>query len=265
MNNCALLIPHYNNPEGLVKSIQSIDESENIDIFIIDDGSLKNKIDESQIRKVFAANGKIYFDYFDKNKGIEHALNRGLNLISEKGNYKFIARLDCGDLCLGKRFQIQQTFLEENEQIVLVGSNARAVDVNNNFLYNYVHPEKDKEIKNKMHVNSMFVHPCVMFKIKAVKEIGLYPTNYKSAEDYAYFFKFVKKYEVANINMELVQIEINPNGISISSRKNQAKNRLKIMMKHFYFGFWPIYGFLRSIILYILPYSIILKIKKIVK
>ena len=112
-----------------------------------------------------------------------------------------------------------------------------------------------------MHVNSMFVHPCVMFKIEAVKEIGLYPTGYKSAEDYAYFFEFVKRYEVANINIALVQIEINPRGISILNRSQQVRNRLKVMKKHFYFGFWPIYGFLRSLILYIIPYSVIFKIK----
>jgi hypothetical protein len=265
MNNIALLIPHYNNPVGLIKSLQSIDCSEKIDVFIIDDGSLKKKIDEIATIKSFNALGNVVVDYLEKNHGIEHALNRGLNLILEKNQYEYIARLDCGDLCLGKRFQIQQSFLEENKEIKLVGSNARAVDVNNVFLYNYVRPEKSEKIKKKMHVNSMFVHPCVMFKIEAVNEIGLYPTNYKSAEDYAYFFEFVERYEVANINIELVQIEINPNGISISSRKSQIKNRLKIMIKHFYFGFWPIYGFLRSLILYLLPYSIIFKIKKIKK
>lgn len=265
MNNCALIIPHYNNPEGLIKSLQSIEKSEKLDVYIVDDGSLKFKINNHETNKAFSANGKIYVDYLTENNGIEVALNRALSIILDKKQYEFIARLDCGDICLGKRFQIQQSFLEENEEIKLVGSNARAVDVNNVFLYNYVHPEKSEGIKKKMHVNSMFVHPCVMFKIEAVKEIGLYPTNYKSAEDYAYFFEFVKRYEVANINQELVQIEINPNGISISSRKSQAKNRLKIMIKHFYFGFWPIYGFLRSVILYIIPYPIILKIKKIVK
>lgn len=265
MNKTALLIPHYNNPKGLVKSIESIDKSENIDVFIIDDGSLNYKINEELVIKSFKASGSIYIDYLNTNKGIENALNRGINLILEKEQYKYIARLDCGDVCLEKRFQIQESFLEENEKIKLVGSNARAVDINNVYLYDYIHPTSDKEIKKKMHVNSMFVHPCVMFKIEAVKEIGLYPTNYKSAEDYAYFFEFVKRYEVANINRNLVQIEINPNGISILSRKSQAKNRLKIMIKNFYFGFWPIYGFLRSVILYIIPYSIILKIKKIVK
>ena len=265
MNNIALLIPHYNNPVGLIKSLQSIDCSEKIDVFIIDDGSLTKKIDEIATIKAFNALGNVVVDYLEKNQGIEHALNRGLNLILEKNHYEYIARLDCGDLCLGKRFQIQKVFLEKNKNIKLVGSNARAVDLNNKFLYNYIHPQTSSEIKKKTHVNSMFVHPCVMFKIEALKEVGLYPTDYKSAEDYAYFFEFVKRYDVANINLELVQIEINPEGISILRRNEQVKNRLKIMIKHFYFGFWPIHGFLRSLIIYLLPYSIIFKIKKIIK
>jgi hypothetical protein len=213
----------------------------------------------------FNACGKIFFDYLPTNRGIEKALNRGITLILEKKQYQYIARLDCGDLCLGNRFQIQQSFLDENNEIKLVGSNARAVDINNSYLYDYINPITHEEINKKMHVNSMFVHPCVMFKIEAVNEIGMYPTKYKSAEDYAYFFEFVKRYKVANINKTLVQIEINQNGISITRRKYQVRNRLKIMIKHFYFGFWPIYGFLRSLILYIIPYSVILRIKKIAK
>jgi glycosyltransferase involved in cell wall biosynthesis len=265
MNNIAVLIPHYNNPDGLIKSIKSIDSSENVDVYIIDDGSLNKKIIEIDVETVFSANGKIYFSYLKENQGIEHALNLGIDVILQKKQYTFIARLDCGDICLGKRFFIQETFLKENPDVKLVGSKARAVDEKNIFIYNYIHPEKSSDIKKKMHVNSMFVHPCVMFKVDVIDTVGKYPTNYKSAEDYAYFFEFVKRYEVANINEALVQIEINPNGISISRRNQQVRNRLRIMLKHFYFGFWPIYGFLRSIILYSIPYSIILKIKKIVK
>lgn len=265
MNNIALLIPHYNNPKGLVKSLESIYNSEKVDVFIIDDGSLINIIIKEDIINAFKAKGEIFLHYLNKNQGIENALNKGIELILLNKQYKYIARLDCGDLCVGKRFEIQEKFLKNNPCIKLLGSNAIAVDTNYNFLYNTFFPEKHKIIQNKMYLNAMFLHPTIMLSTDIIPEIGLYPTNYKAAEDYAYFFEIVKNFETANIQEFLIKYEITNDGISISKRKTQVKSRLRIIMKHFYFGFWPIYGLIRNFLLYIIPYSIILKIKKIKK
>lgn len=262
MNKVALLIPHYNNPEGLINSLESIDSTEKIDVFIIDDGSIKNKINEKLIKNSFNAKGEIYFHYLNRNQGIENALNQGLKLILLNKQYKYVARLDCGDLCIGQRFEIQKEFMENNPDIKLLGSNAIAVDTNYNFLYNTFFPEKHKNIQKKMYLNAMFLHPTVMISTDIIPKIGLYPTNYKAAEDYAYFFKIVKNFKTANIQEFLIKYEITHDGISISKRKIQVKNRMRIIIKYFYFGFWPIYGLIRNFILLIIPYSIILKIKK---
>ena len=47
-----ITIPHYNNPDGLIKSISSINESFKIDIIITDDGS-EIKLDENQVRSKY--------------------------------------------------------------------------------------------------------------------------------------------------------------------------------------------------------------------
>lgn len=262
MNNTVVLIPHYNNFDGLLLSLSSIDTSENVDIIIVDDGSKREIIDESLANSSFRANGVLNYMYLKENQGIEFALNKGLDFILLNKHYKYVARLDCGDICLGKRFFIQSEFLENNLEIKLVGSNAKAVDTKGTFLYNMNRPESTKMIRKKMYLNSMFIHPCVMFRTEMIHLVGKYPTHYKSAEDYAYFFKFVKNYETANINQYLVQIEINPEGISLTRRKEQVKNRIKIIWENFYFGYYPVYGLLRSVILYIVPKNVLLYFKK---
>ncbi len=265
MNKVALLIPHFNNPKGLIKSLESISYTEKVDVFIIDDGSEINKINKIEAKSFFKAQGEIYFHYLIKNQGIENALNQGIKLILLNIQYKYIARLDCGDLCVGKRFEIQEKYIENNPNIKLLGSNAIAVDTDYNFLYNTFFPEKHRTIQNKMYLNAMFLHPTIMLSTDIFSEIGLYPTNYEAAEDYAYFFEIIKNFETANIQEFLIKYEITHDGISISKRKTQVKSRLRIIMKHFYFGFWPIYGLIRNFLLYIVPYSLILKIKKIKK
>ena len=262
MNKTVLLIPHYNNPTGLVTSIASIQKSEKVDIVVVDDGSINQKIDETATRSALKSNGEISFLYLKKNKGIEYALNQGLDYIEKRSQYQFIARLDCGDICIGNRFQIQETFLTENPEIKLVGSNAIAVNTDGIFLYNTIFPENDKEIKNKMFTNAMFLHPSVMFKAEVITILGKYPINYKAAEDYAFFFKIIKVFKTANLQEFLLQYEINPSGISFSKRKLQVWSRIRVIKDNFYFGFWPMYGILRNVILYILPNSIIQKIKR---
>jgi glycosyltransferase involved in cell wall biosynthesis len=261
MSHVALLMPHYNNPEGLLRSLSSIDAEEHIDIYIVDDGSTKETIDEAATLNAFKASGNIYFKYLSKNVGIENALNKGLDWIMAQNKYRFIARLDCGDICLEKRFEIQEKFLTENPDIMLVSSNIICIDTEGNFLYNLDFPATSEEIKKKMYLNSMFSHPCSMFPAKIIDTVGKYPTKYKAAEDYALFFKIVRNYKTANIQQYLLKYEINPNGISHTKRKSQVMGRIRVILDHFYFGFWPIYGLLRSIVLYVLPHWLILKVK----
>lgn len=263
MNKLVLLIPHYDNPKGLLVSLASIGCNENLDVLIVDDGS-NNKFHEIQVKKAFQATGNIFFIYLQQNSGIEIALNKGLAYII-KNKYTYTARLDCGDVCLGDRFQLQKDFLEEATSISLVGSNVNFVDTNGAYLYTVKVPEKDELIRKKMYVNAMHIHPSIMFRNSIFPKINLYPTAYQAAEDYAFFFNVMNSFKVANINKVLVQCEINPKGISTLMRKKQAKNRIKIILNNFYFGLYPIYGLLRSLLLYITPLSILIKIKKIVK
>lgn len=263
MNSIVLLIPYYNNSDGLIKSLNSIDPDEELDVIIIDDGS-KNKFDEVIVQNSFKARGTLYFEYLEQNQGIEFALNHGLQIIVEK-QYKYAARLDCGDVCLGKRFAIQSHFLEQNPEIKIVGSNVLAVDSNDVYLYAINLPLDDKAIKNKMYFNSMLIHPAILFATSILETTGFYSVNHKSAEDYAFFFAISKKFKMANINQYLTQIEINENGISLQRRRQQVKSRIQIIKENFYFGYYPIYGLIRNYVLLFMPYSIILAIKKRIK
>lgn len=259
MNKLVLLIPHYNNFKGLLKSIKSIDSKEYLDILIVDDGS-SIEIEEVKVQSNFKANGVVFFHYLNKNRGIEHALNAGLKIIKEK-NYVFTARLDCGDVCKPQRFKKQQEFLEGNT-IHLVGSNVTFIDECDNFLYNLKLPEFHAQIIRKMYLNSMLIHPSVMFKNDVLDKVGFYPTKYKAAEDYAFFFKIMKKFKVANLQEFLVCCELNEKGISTLKRKQQVKSRINIILDNFYIGFYPIYGLIRSFILLITPQKLILSLKK---
>ncbi len=262
MNKVALLIPHYNNVEGLLRSISSIHQDEILDVYIVDDGS-SDILDEKQVNANFRAQGQCNIIYNARNLGIENALNIGLEVILSKDNYTYIARLDCGDTNSPMRFLKQQKFLDLNPDIAMLGTHVSFVDEHGTLLYHLDLPLTDQKIRKKMYVNAMLIHPTIMFRSSILETVGVYPTEFEAAEDFAFFFNVIKKFKVANLNERLVTCELSPKGISNLKRKHQAKNRILIILRHFHLGFYPVYGLIRSCILYIIPLKYLIRIKRI--
>lgn len=259
-NKLIIVIPHYNNPKGLLETINSINEGFKIDLIIIDDGS-KLKPDTSHILTAYKL-GKVVCINIVKNQGITYCLNKGLEYIRGK-KYKYFGRLDAGDICYKDKFKKQIDFLEKNPEVKLVGTWARVVDQNRNFLYNIKHPTSHNDIQKKMYINSMFVHPTIVVNTSILNTVKGYPKKYKyTAQDYAFFFHVIKHFKVANVPEILLDYIDDKNSISSVKRKQQVKNRIKIILENFKFGFYPIYGLIRSIILYPLSRNIITRIKK---
>ena len=255
------MIPHYNNIEGLYKSLKSINEPDTLDVLIVDDGSEK-RIDPIDLQEKFTNIHKIFLIQFSYNKGIETALNTGLEWIKSR-SYKYIARLDAGDTCEANRFHIQKDYMEHHPDIYLIGSWVNFVDTSGKLLFTLKVPTEDKEIQHKMFYNNMFIHPSVMFRVAVIDSIGLYPYNFPALEDHAFFFDITKKHKTANIPQALINYEMHPNSISNTKRKIQVKSRIKLIKKHFYFGYYPIVGLLRSYIVLFFPRNTLTKLKQI--
>lgn len=256
-SRCAVLIPHYNNPQGLLKSLSSIGTDEAVDVWVVDDGSQK-KPDETAARKAFG--GPIRFVYLSRNQGIQFALNAGL--VEIKQQYEYVARLDCGDTCAPNRFRLQMEFLDSNREIMLLGSAVTFVDTQGTPQYTLTLPEETQEIRRAMHLNCAFVHPAVMWRCAVMGSLGDYPVNYPMAEDYAFFWKFSSGFETANMRAALVSCEINPNGLSITRRKQQLRSRLRLQFRYARANAVTVHGVIKTMVLMAMPYSMVLWLKR---
>ncbi len=260
MNRVALLIPHYNNPHGLAESLASVGAEECVDAFVVDDGSTRAPLDEGLARAAWRARGEVKFLYLPQNRGIEYALNTGLAAIVESG-YDYAARLDCGDLNAEDRCARQAAFLDTHPEVALLGSAVVFFDETGD-RFTLRQPQSHAEIVRQMHDDNAFTHPAVMFRIAAVKEIGLYPTDCKAAEDFAYFWKFVARYQTANLPEVLVKTEYAAGGISLSKRKLQQRTRLKILWR--YFDWTPRSALLlaKPLLWQVIPFSFAQRVKR---
>ncbi|MCB0478718.1 MAG: glycosyltransferase [Crocinitomicaceae bacterium] len=260
-----ILIPHYNNLEGLKLSLKSIHHRKAISVLVIDDGSRpEQKPQLADLQKIANPNVSVFVEYLDENKGITEALNHGLQLFIDDPKYNYIARLDCGDTCVRNRFHIQEEFLKNNESVSMIGSWVRFKNKKNEDLFTFKPPTEHKKIKKKMSIRCNFIHPSIMMERKVVEEIGMYPDQYEAAEDYAYFFKVSRNFETANINKCLTEVTIDPNGISSTQRNVQNKSKIKIIQDNKEFNIYYLYGMLLSYGLLIAPDSLVLKVKRLV-
>lgn len=246
MKKIIILIPHYNSLQDLEASIQAIDETFSVDLMIVDDGS-KIKPELKKLQDIYKG-GQIFLEILPHNQGIEKALNHGLHII-ESLNYEYIGRLDCGDFVKKDKFKKQLDHLDANKNVYLLGTWANVICETGKLLYILKHPVGYKEIKKRMYLNSTFVHPSIVFRKEVLHSAGYYPEDYKSAEDYAFFFKIIKKHEAENYPEVLLDYVVSSTSITSLTRKAQIKSRIKVIVDNFYLGFYPIYGLLRNNIL----------------
>ncbi|HBQ8794634.1 TPA: glycosyltransferase [Klebsiella quasipneumoniae] len=240
-----ILIPSFNSLQNEIeKTLASTPLEANI--LIVDDGSAIPFQDTYIKCSIKRENLSIL--RLDKNVGIETALKLGVESAAKE--YKYIARLDIGDDGNENRFQICKDFLNNNKDIVLVGTWARFVNTEGNQLFIHRPDIDDKNIRKKMFINNIFVHPSVMMRTDSVLKAGNYSNKYPACEDYDLFFRLMKFGKVANIDMPLVNYTVDYNSISSKKRKKQIINRIKIIINNFTLfrnGVYPYYGLLRNI------------------
>jgi glycosyltransferase involved in cell wall biosynthesis len=259
-----LLIPFYNNLTGLIRSIQSVRYNPvNYGLLIVDDGS-KMALQLSDLAAYIQPGQTVKIIRLPENQGITKALNTGLEWLKKRDDFRFVARLDCGDLCIATRFQTQIDFLTLHPDIDLVGSWCVFKNFSTGFSYRYITPTEHKKILRGMYFRNLFIHPTVMWKADVTGRMGEYPGNFPHAEDYGFFYQILNKGKGAIIPEELVICEINPKGISLHFRKEQLKSRMQVVKQYGKNWFFSLLGVLKIWVLLAIPYRIVFQAKKVI-
>jgi glycosyltransferase involved in cell wall biosynthesis len=223
-----LLIPYCNDFNGLINSIKTIKyPSQKFEILIIDDGS-KVPLSLADLQNLFPEK-YIKVINLPLNVGIAKALNSGLREILNRTDYKYIARLDCGDTCDTERFTKQVEFMNTYEDIGLLGTWCTFTDKGSGKSYVYKTKLTHNEIVKEMHLKCSFIHPTVMFRREVLATIGLYPENYPYTEDYAYFWRILEKFRVEILPNPMIDVILDGNNISIKNYRLQLLSRKRII------------------------------------
>ena len=211
----SVVMPVYNGALYLREAIDSIlsQTHTNLELIIINDGSTDNS--EEIIRSY--NDSRILYLINEKNSGICVTLNKGLDIA--KG--KYIARMDCDDISVPERLQMQIEYMEQNPSIGILGSDivifGEGIEERD---FQMVH---DPELCSAgLLFNPCFAHPTVIWRKEIMEELNLrYDENYRGLEDFVMWWKFAEVTRLANIPQVLLRYR--------RHKSQETQNRTKMV------------------------------------
>lgn len=213
----------YNTPlEYLKPTVESIlsQSFSDFEFIIVDDAS------SMEFKAFFDSfnDARIKYTKLDKNSGPGRARNEGIKMA--KGEY--IAIVDSDDIYMPNRFEIQNNFLDTNQDISIISS---AFKQSNNGKIPHV-AEANDDIKILILFNSPLANPTIMFRRKVCIEKNVfYSETITFGEDYEFLIDgMLAGLKMANLKDVLMTYTRRKNQISKMKQDIQVAS-LKTLYK----------------------------------
>lgn len=213
----SVVLPTYKRKEKLRRVLESVlgQTYKNIEAFILDDTP------DDSILEIVSEIGDERIKYIKSKErlGFVKSLNKGAKLAQGK----YIARIDADDFWLDlKKLEKQVEFLENNPDYVLVGGGIVITDEAGKEIVRYLHPEKDKDIRNSILLVDNFTHSSVLIRKESFELVGGYDENLDFAEDWDLWLKLGKVGKLYNFLEYFVQY------LKSSESRSNRKKEMRI-------------------------------------
>lgn len=207
-----VLMPAYNAAHYIGEAIASVLQQTftDFELLIVNDGSTDDTleiIDTFRDERIVVIN--------QPNRGVADALNTGL--LHARAPY--IARFDADDICYPYRLEKQIRFLQDNPEYILVGSEAKYILENGDFLFDFhCIAYSHEQVIDKLYFYCPFVHPTVMYRKDAVLNAGGYPTHAHNFEDYLLWTSLAGSGRLCNLTEPLIKYRLNSTSVTIDEK-----------------------------------------------
>jgi len=244
----AVLMPAYNAERTIREAVDSVlANTQTCDLFIIDDCS------RVPVAEVIGPHERVEIIRLDKNRGLSGALNIGLAHILERG-YRYIARMDADDFSYPDRLAKQLAFMEANPQVGAVGTSVRFVNEESGAIRYHEAPLDHEAVRRRLFFNNAFVHSTWMLRAEVPKTYGFYSAEYPAAEDYEYLRRIAPHVALANLPDYLLDYRIVTTSVSVTKRRRQLYDRLRIQFAYFEWLEWRAWaGAATTLLLFAVP------------
>src|SRR5215471_12615570 len=201
-------MPVYNGERFVRPAIESIlaQSFSDFEFLIVDDGSTDGT---AGIVRGYG-DSRIRLERFERNQGLSAALNFGIAHAAAP----IIARQDADDRSHRERLAVQTALLKDQPDLVLAGSQARAIDEDSRVSGAVERPLEDLSIRWYALFDNPFIHSAVVFRRDAVQACGSFDARFDPfSQDYAMWWRLLQHGRVANLHDQLVDYRVNADSI----------------------------------------------------
>lgn len=207
----SVLLPVYNAQRYVPAAVESILAQTLVDfeLIVVDDGSTDRS--NAILRKFAAADPRVKL-ISRPNTGYVVALNEALSC----ARGEFIARMDADDISLPARFERQVAYLREHPDCVLVGTHVVTMDGDGSLIgvmpdIAFGHDRIDQALLRR---GWPIVHPAVMMRASALRDVGAYKVEYCPNEDHDLFLRLAEAGKVENLPEVLIHYRKHAHSVS---------------------------------------------------
>jgi len=223
----SVALPVHNCERYVAEAIESIlaQTFTDFEFLIVDDGSTDGTL---PILHRFAARDSRIRVISRPNTGIVGALNEMLGL----ARADLVARMDADDVALPVRFERQVRFLDEHPECVMVGSRVTIIDPDGDALTEMGDALSHEQIVTDLlnYKGQMVYHPAVIYRRKAVLDLGGYRPKCREAEDLDLFLRLAEIGQIVNLPEPLLRYREHRAKAGIS-RSNEQGYRTRVIIE----------------------------------
>ena len=175
----SVMVPVYNQQDFLPACLDSLLQQDfcDFEVMLAIDGATDSSL---SICQKYAAKDPRFII-------INHEINRGLSFIRAdtlpRACGKYVALLDPDDVAHPQRLSRQVAFLENNPDVVLLGSYVGVIDGNGKEIGNGIMPTTDIEIRWRLTFGNCLASPSLMFRSDAAMHCGGFDATLLTGED----------------------------------------------------------------------------------
>lgn len=200
MRTVSIIMAVHNESRHLEKALLSIQQQDFQDweLIIVDDAS----VDDSYaiINKFSAEDTRIKPMRNSRNLGLAASLNRAF--AGSEG--ALIARMDGDDQCFSSRLRLQVSFMQQNQEVDVLGAGAINVTDAGQILGEIYRRELHEDLVTVIYRENPFIHPTIMARRNFFVELGGYDERLRRAQDYDLWLRGYKKYRFHNLQTPLL-------------------------------------------------------------
>jgi glycosyltransferase involved in cell wall biosynthesis len=231
MPRISIILPYYNHIKYLSEAINSVFQQSfnDIELIIVNDGS---EDDPENIIDRFSSFSKQLKYFKNHHIGLSATLNYGI----EQASGEFIARIDADDLWKPEKTAIQLQFMEDNQEISLLGSSVFFIDEKNVLIddkpgFNNGLGLSHSELVREILRNNVICASSLIFRRNLMNSVDLYDPFFKTSMDYDFLVRVLSVFKGSVLTEKLVFYRISQGMMTVKERKQMIyeSTRIRIM------------------------------------